>query len=252
MISLRSSTGQAGKLRLGRIFVTIQVACAFCLVVTGAAFLFSLGKLVRVNPGLDARNVAVLNITTEAVKKAEEMQRALMFELKQRVESQPGVEAAALAAWPIFNAGWEQRIILPGKAPSERQEVFYQVSSGYFTTLRTPLVAGRDFVPRDSSLADPMPAIVNAAFAQRYFGSLDVLGREFAHSFGNSLPRKIIVGVASDAYYYDLRRGAEPIVYLPSQGGNGFTLYVRSPLSLGPLVRLVEREARRWLGDADS
>jgi hypothetical protein len=97
-----------------------------------------------------------------------------------------------------------------------------------------------------------MPAIVNAAFAQRYFGSLDVLGREFAHSFGNSLPRKIIVGVASDAYYYDLRRGAEPIVYLPSQGGNGFTLYVRSPLSLGPLVRLVEREARRWLGDADS
>jgi len=142
MISLRSSTGQAGKLRLGRIFVTIQVACAFCLVVTGAAFLFSLGKLVRVNPGLDARNVAVLNITTEAVKKAEEMQRALMFELKQRVESQPGVEAAALAAWPIFNAGWEQRIILPGKAPSERQEVFYQVSSGYFTTLRTPLVAG--------------------------------------------------------------------------------------------------------------
>jgi hypothetical protein len=98
IISLRSSTGQAGKLRLGRIFVTIQVACAFCLVVTGAAFLFSLGKLVRVNPGFDARNVAVLSITTEAGKNAEEMRRALMFELKRRVESQPGVEAAALAA----------------------------------------------------------------------------------------------------------------------------------------------------------
>jgi putative ABC transport system permease protein len=81
IISLRSSTGQAGKLRLGRIFVTIQVACAFCLVVTGAAFLFSLGKLVRVNPGFDARNVAVLSITTEAGKNAEEMRRALMFEL---------------------------------------------------------------------------------------------------------------------------------------------------------------------------
>jgi putative ABC transport system permease protein len=154
------------------------------------------------------------------------------------------VEAAALAAWPIFlDAGWDQRIIMPGKGPSERQEIFYRVSPGYFAALRTPLVAGRDFEARDSGLADPEPAIVNAAFARRYFGSLEVLGREFAHPFGNSPMRDVVVGVAADAYYYDLRRGAEPIVYLPSQGSNGFTLYVRSPLSLGPLVRVVEREA---------
>jgi putative ABC transport system permease protein len=213
MISLRSSTGQAGKLRLGKLFVTIQVACAFCLVVTGAAFLFSLSKLFQVNPGFDAKNVAVLNITTEAGKKAEEAQRALMFDLERRVANEPGVEAAALAAWPIFlSTGWDQRIVLPGKGPSERQEIFYRVSPGYFATLRTPLLAGRDFEARDSNPANPTPAIVNAAFARRYFGSLDVLGREFAHQFGNSLLHKVIVGVASDAYYYDLRRGAEPIL----------------------------------------
>ncbi len=245
MTSLRSVAGQAGKLRLGKIFVTIQVACAFGLVMTGAAFLFSLGKLFQVNPGFDARNVAVLNITNEAGKKPEEARWALVFELQRRVAGQTGVVSAALAAWPIFlNAGWDQRIILPGKGPSERQEIFYRVSPDYFATMRTPLLAGRDFQPGDSGPANPGPAIVNAAFARRYFGSVDVLGSSFAHQFGSSLLYKTIVGVAADAYYFDLRRGAEPIVYLPPEGSNGFTLYVRSSLSLGPLARLVEREAQ--------
>jgi predicted permease len=42
MLSLRAASGQAGKLRLGKVFVSIQVACALCLVLVGSAFLFSL------------------------------------------------------------------------------------------------------------------------------------------------------------------------------------------------------------------
>jgi len=243
MTSLRSSAGQAGKIRLGKLFVTIQVACAFCLLMAGAAFLFSLGKLFRVDPGFDARNVAVLSITTEAAKKTEEAQRGLMFELQRRLASQSGVEAA-LAAWPIFvGTGWDQQVTIPGKGPSERQEIFYRVSPGYFAALRTRLLAGRDFDARDSRPVDVTPAIVNAAFARRYFDSLDVLGREFSHRWGNSPARNVIVGVASDARYYDLRHSADPMVYLPTEGSDGFTLYVRSPLPLGALVRIVDRDA---------
>jgi predicted permease len=243
MTSLKSSTGQAGKLRLGKVFVTIQVACAFCLLMAGAAFLFSLGKLFRVDPGFDARNVAVFSITTEAGKKIEAAQSALMFQLRSRIVSEPGVEAAALAAWPIFlGAGWEQQIIVPGKGPSEQEEIFYRVSPGYFATLRTRMLTGRDFEPRDSRPRDLEPAIVNAAFARKYFNNLNALGREFSRQSGNSAVRSVIVGVASDAHYNDLRRSAEPIVYLPTEGSDGFTLYVRSPLPLGALVRMVERE----------
>ncbi len=52
MLSLRASAGQAGKLRLGKLFVSIQVACAFCLVMAGAAFLFSLRQPVSSKSGL--------------------------------------------------------------------------------------------------------------------------------------------------------------------------------------------------------
>ncbi len=168
-----------------------------------------------------------------------------MFQLRTRVASQPGVQSAALAPWPIFEGGsWSQQVIIPGKGPSEQEEILYRVSPGYFATLRTPFLAGRDFDVRDSDLENSTPAIVNAAFARKYFNSLDVLGRAFGYHSRNSLVREQIVGVVADAQYYDLRKSADPIVYLPLEGSPGFTLYVRSPLQLGSLVRLVNREAQ--------
>jgi ABC-type lipoprotein release transport system permease subunit len=83
--------------------------------------------------------------------------------------------------------------------------------------------------------------IVNEAFARKYFNSVNVLGQRF--DYGRSFHHEVIVGVASDAHYYDLRKGADPIVYFPEEGSNSFTLYVRSPLNLGSLARLVDREA---------
>lgn len=256
MLALRSSTGQASKLRLGKLFVSIQVACAFCLVMVGAAFLFSLGNLLRVDPGFDANHVAVLNVATEAMKSDDPVAynathrdelarlRNLMFQLQHRIASQPGIQNVALAWWPIFEGGgWSEQVILPGKGPSERQEIFYRVSPGYFATLRTPLLAGRDFQVRDSTAQELVPAIVNVAFARRYFNTLKVLGREFSYPFRPSPVRVVIVGVAADARYYNLRQPADPIVYLPLEATDEITSYIRSPLNVGQIVRIVDRQA---------
>lgn len=256
MLALRSATGQASKLRLGKLFVSIQVACAFCLVMVGAAFLFSLSNLLRVNPGFDGNHLAVLNLAMKAEKsddpvawnvthpKRAAQLRSLLFQLQQRVASQPGIRNAALAWWPIFEGGgWSESVILPGKNPSERQEIFYRVSPKYFATLHTPLISGRDFQIRDSTARQPVPAIVNEAFARRYFHGLKVLGREFSYPFRPAPVRVVIVGVAADARYYNLRQPAEPIVYLPLKATDGFTLYVRSPLNLGEIARIVRDQA---------
>jgi predicted permease len=160
------------------------------------------------------------------------------------VASQAGVEAAALAWWPIFQGGgWSLQILIPGNDPSEREEIFYRVSPGYFAVLHTPLVSGRDFERSDNNIKEPGPAIVNEAFARKYFGGVSVLGREFSHPFAHTPVRRVIVGVAADAHYYNLRNAAEPMVYVPVEGNNSFTLYVRSTLPLGQIVRVVDREA---------
>jgi predicted permease len=254
MLALRGSMTQAGKLRLGKVFVSLQVACAFCLIMVGAAFLFSLRNLLAVNPGFDARNVAVLSITTDEDKKTNETRRELMFQLQRRTASQAGVQAAALALWPIFTGGgWSEQVMIPGKAPSDQEEIFYRVSPSYFATLRTPLLAGRVFSESDSGTRQPIPAIVNEAFARKYFDGLNALGREFAYPFGGSRVRTVVIGVAADAHYYNLRKSADPIAYLPMEGSSGFNhsfaLYVRSPLKLGSVVRIADREAHA-LGSA--
>ncbi len=259
--SLRASPGQVSKLRLGKSFVSVQVACAFCLVAVGAAFLFSLGNLLRVNPGFDAENVAVLSLTTEAAKQgrnsvmwldshepAQVRLRNQMFELQQAVASQRGIQSAAMAWWLNFGGGgWMEQIFVPGKGPSKTEELLFPVSTDYFATLRIPLLAGRDFMRSDDSAGQPVPAIVNEAFARKYFNSINVLGREFSYisRMNNSRAREMIVGIVADTRYYSLRTAAAPIVYLPINGNTAFTLYVRSTLPLGQIMRIVGPQADR-------
>ena len=57
--------------------------------------------------------------------------------------------------------------------------------------------------------------------------------------------REIIVGVVTNTRFYNLRSPAPPIAYLPIDGNTAFKLYVRSPLPLGQVMRIVDRETRR-------
>ncbi len=244
MLTLRGSSGQASRLRLGRFFVGLQVACAFCLVMAGAAFLFSLRNLFAVDTGFNPAGVTVLTLHTDAGTRKKLEQRQLMDELQRRMTALPGVEEVALANWAIFaGTSWTEQITLPGKPPSQREELFYQVSSGYFSTLRTPLLSGRDFSPGDEATT-PGPAIVNLAFARRYFGDDAPLGREFDRFDGSKRVRYTVAGVVANTHFGSLRKGAGPIVYVPVTGDSSFSLYVRSSLSIGSVALMAEREAR--------
>jgi putative ABC transport system permease protein len=231
MAALRSSSGQAGKLRMGRFFVGTQVAFAFCLVMAGASFLFSLRNLFAVNPGFDSHRVAVLSLSNDSKS------LALMEQLQNRVKALPGVQQAAVASWAIFSGNyWTRQVFLPGKAPSERNELFYRVSPGYFEALHTPLLNGRDFAAPDLHNTKMVPTIINQAFARRYFGRADPLGKTFQN--------RQVIGIAANAQYDELRHEPPPIVYVPIEGSKYFSLYVRSQLDLGSVVRMVERETK--------
>jgi predicted permease len=74
---------------------------------------------------------------------------------------------------------------------------FEQVTPAYFDVIGQPLLEGRKF--NDDDLDTNLPvAIVNAAFARKYFGNESPLGRHFRGLDGNSLqpgPWRTIVGV---------------------------------------------------------
>jgi predicted permease len=240
---LRKGSGQTAKLRMGRLFVGAQVAFAFSLVVLGAAFLFSLNKLVSVKPGFDAKSVAVLELTNESFSKPQ--QHALVQQLQARFAQLPGVDAVSAACWSIFGGSfWGEQVFFPEGRKSEREELFYGVTPRYFQTLKTPLIAGRDFSATESSSDTWVSTIVNEAFVKKYFPGENALGKVFDHSSNDKRIHHRIVGISADTHYSDLHTPATPLVYVPFDGDMRFTMYVRSHLSAGSLGRLADTETR--------
>jgi predicted permease len=237
---LRRVSSQGSRLRMGRLFVSAQVAFAFCLVIAGAAFLFTLRNLTTLQLGFDPKGVAVLTIGV----RSNPIQNGLLVaqQLQTRVADFPDVQAVAYGWWAMFDGRPRmEHVRVAGKPPSGRDEIFARVSPGYLAALKIPLLAGRDFNIHDNEGGPRVPTIVNQGFARRYFGSDAVVGREFQRADGTTHQ---IVGVAASAYYSDLRSGPEAIAFFPMKPPRQFALYVRSTVDPGPLAQRVEREAR--------
>jgi hypothetical protein len=136
---------------------------------------------------------------------------------------------------------------------ANRDSPLDRVGPGYFTTLRIPIVAGRDIEARDGADA-PRVTVVNAAFASHYFGRASALGRHVT-TIEPSGDRTVytIVGVAADAHTHGLRRAVEPRFFVaaeqrPSPSGTR-TLFVRTRLAppalqaaLGQALATIDRE----------
>lgn len=82
--------------------------------------------------------------------------------------------------------------------------------------MRTPLLTGREFDDRDS-LASPKVAIVNEAFARKFFGGANPVGHAFhmAAGAGEAEPLYRIVGLVGNTKYGELREDFRPIAFFP-------------------------------------
>jgi len=82
------------------------------------------------------------------------------------------ITAAASAITPISGAAWNNAIEVDGYQPATERDrlTFYNfVTPGYFRTLGTPLLAGRDIEASDTATSTPV-AVVNEAFAAKFLG----------------------------------------------------------------------------------
>jgi predicted permease len=137
-------------------------------------------------------------------------------ELLTKTRALPGVKFASLASDSPISGGWDQNgIVVEGYTPREGERVnadVTTVSNDYFKTLEIPFVAGRDFDEHDRNGA-PKVVIVNEKLAQKYFGTVDVVGK---HIGLNRVPDMTIVGVVKDAKYINLRESLRRHFYLPA------------------------------------
>ena len=99
-----------------------------------------------------------------------ERRLALGREMSDRLAELPGVVSAAqVGSTPVSGNGWDQNVGPDGTRAtgSGKQAFFNRAAPGYFRTMGTRLLAGREFDDRDT-LIGPRVAIINEMFALRY------------------------------------------------------------------------------------
>jgi predicted permease len=148
----------------------------------------------------------------------------------------------------IADYTWNTSILLPGETPrtaAEHMTNRQMIRENFFDTLEIPRLRGRGFTARDDARA-PRVAIVNQAFARKYFAGEDPLGKRVRE--GDDSPELEIVGVVGDTKYDSQRNAIEPLLFtpwqqeVPSIGEMGFILRTAAePTALTETVRRVVR-----------
>ena len=209
-----------GRTGLGNVLVIGQVALSLILVVAAGLFVRTFDKLAHLDVGFDQEQVLVARADPRGGYSKPAERPALFDRMRQAAAAVPGVEsAAASAVTPVGGMMYRFRIELP-EHPSmpekERVVLLNLVTPGYFRTYGTRILAGRDFTPADRRGSRGV-AIVNEAFARKFYSGQNPIGRLFAEEGSPrkaAVPREI-VGYVQDAVYQSLRGPMAPTMYTP-------------------------------------
>jgi predicted permease len=184
--ALRGSRAEASRpgalARSGRWVVASQVTFSLVLLVVAGLFLRNLVKLVMLDLGFDRNNVLLVNANLKAASVQPASRLALYDEIEGSLRTLPGVISVGRSVrTPLSYFEWNEGVEVDTANPPQGPDAvvyFNFVSPGYFPTLRTPFVAGRNFGESDTKNALPV-AIVNETFARKFLPGVNPVGRYF-------------------------------------------------------------------------
>jgi predicted permease len=217
VIALKGGEDPHSRRRLMHALVAAQVAFCFLVLFVAGLFTVTFDRLSHQPTGFSAARL--INVETLSPR---QQPMAYWDQVTERLRSLPGVETVALAGWPLLSdVGWNGVISVGGAQPAADLAYFLNVSPGWAGAMKIPFIGGRDFRPVDTC---PGAAIVNQAFAKRYFESADPVGKLFDKVEGDGTRTRFqVVGWVRDARYRNMREPITPTAYVPirSIGADG-------------------------------
>ncbi len=192
--------------RLMRGAIALQVAFCFLVLFLSSLFVASFQRLQNRPLGFSTDRLLLLETV------AGKGQLPVVWnQTAAALRAAPGVDSVAISRWPLLGRiAINSDISINGAPPSPTPAFFLIVSPGWLSTMKIPLVSGRDFRPEDTS---PGAAIVNETFAKTFFPGQDPIGRTFER--GANEPINKIIGVTPDAPYRELREPNRAVFYVP-------------------------------------
>jgi putative ABC transport system permease protein len=209
--------------------VVAEIALSLALLFGAGLMITSSLRLVRVDPGFRAERVVTMQMFlsgpnyfkfgSDGVRIHDEV-GVFYSRLLERTSALPGVESAGLVSWLPemgYNTGRRERAFsIIGRhqdSGSDRPTTaFNMVSTHYFKTLQVPLRKGRDFDSSDDGKS-PWVAIVNEAFAERYWPGEDPIGKRLRTEGGSEERPRQIIGVVANVRQESLEKESEPEIF---------------------------------------
>src|SRR5580658_1287496 len=238
----RGSTGGRERFSLRRILVVSQVALSVVLLMGALLFVRSLRNLTTLNAGFQQSGILITSVDFEHLHIPEDRYTEYKRDIVKRVQAMPGVESAANAMLvPFGGNSSNQNVLLEGSDENAGVVWLNFLGSGYFQTIGTPLLAGRDFNEQDTATSVKV-AIVNQAFVEKILKSGNALGKRFRLHEAPGKPRPLyeIVGVTKDNKFQDMHEEFLPFMYLPAtqqeKPSPDDQILIRSSLPLTSLI----------------
>jgi predicted permease len=225
--------------------VVVELCTATILLVGAGLLSKSLYQLMHTETGMQPDHLATLGLLPPSKYSKEDQKLALANRIIADVSRLPGVQSVAVAhGLPISNiAGGSTTFEILDRDKNRKQNNEAngrEVSAKYFTTIGARLIQGRWFDETDNT-SHPRVAIVNHAFASKYFAGQYAVGKRFR--FDASQPPIEIVGVVNDLREGPLDGDVQPTIYTPfAQGGeSNFSVVARTEQAPQNLLATLEK-----------
>ena len=241
-----SSVGGHRGSRLRNALVVAQMSLSLVLLLCAGLALRGLQRAQQIDPGFNPEQAVEVSFDLGLQQYDRERGREFQRQALERVRSLPGIQAAALTAHPPLTSGESggRAIFIQGDEPKPATQapiaLTTSISLDYFRTMETRLLQGRDFTAQDDAQSPPV-AIVNEAFARRFWPGENPIGKRFNFTTGKWIE---IVGVAQNGKYSSLAEQPKPFVYLPLAQNyeSKVTLIARGAGDLNLLMAAIRNE----------
>jgi predicted permease len=225
--------------------VITQIALSMTLLILAGLFLRSLVNVSRVELGLQTENLITFAVSPELNGYEAGRARVFFARLEEELAALPGVVGVSDAMVPVLAGNnWANDVSVEGfeRVPgADANANFNEVGPGYFSTMRMPVLVGREFTSADA-LGGERVAIINEAFAKKFEMGRNPIGKRIG--MGDDEPDIRIVGLVKDAKYSDVKEAAPPLFFFPWRQDStigAMAFYVRATGDPAPLLRQVPR-----------
>jgi len=237
--------------RMSGILVAAEVALAVALLTGSGLMIRTVLNLTKEDPGFNPKNAGAVSLalppSNRDGRSDHEILASYFDEAIRRIRALPGVESVGAVSYPPlvgYNPGVDFTIDGRASAPETGLRADIQpVTPDYFQAIGIPLLRGRQFTEAEMK-PQPEAAIVNNAFAKKFWPDEDPLGKHILLQ-GDKLPRGplVVVGVAGDVKQFGLHMAPRPEIYLPMRR-HSMTLIVRTSGNPAQLTAAVRETAK--------